>query len=622
MKNGFYVSAYCAIDELGYVRTAQIRHDQAIALWKVKDNCVDLIKYWELERITRQKQHMRPFYNKAHFNLFLEKLLNEVNLGLDDIIDIWGMPNFGTEDSLIRTFTNPKVPLHSLAHVFSSLVDTQKQFSSRNIFFAFDGGPDNLLDHGFDKPYHYASLVMNKGVVEGIEHISSPAYAWAEASERFRMREGTLMALAEACKCQLPLKIGINVKDFYSMWDIPKLRKECDRIWNLILSTDLELDDRFSIDENRISCFMKIVQAYSKELVDRQIDFILSKYHVDPQKTIISISGGYALNCPTNTHVMKKYKFKEFISSPCVNDSGIALGIGLAVMYAEYGASMKFNLSDAYYGHSEKGEHWKDKYKTYIESIQNYNIDQFISDIEDSPICWFESGCEIGPRALGHRSILSIATSMDMKNRINTLKQREWWRPVAPIMLGKVVEDWCTPSIISPYMLHAVEILEDKQKLVPAILHLNNTARIQTIDENNSFYSILDEYYKKTGIPMLCNTSMNDKGEPIINTYDELFNFALRKKIKVIYIERKRVVLKNFETYLAQEPYINNIFDECLGNKVIDKFSDLEIDDEILDFYVNHRYLLNGVSIDNENLEEIVEGVRNRIYENISGGSI
>ena len=625
MKNGYYISAYCCIDEEGCCLNAQIRHDQTIALWKVDASNVTLVRYWELERYTRKKQHLQPFISNLHFGEVLDDLLCEVDLNREDILEIWGMPNFIQNNNDVIFAKQFNIPLHSIFHVFSALIDTEKLFKEKHLILALDGGPDNVIDKGFDLSRHYCAVLFDRGKIISVEDISSPAYLWAEASDKFMMREGTLMALAEACNCKCD-DVSIHISSFKGMWEVPQLRSELEKAWSTIQNRQLDYDKRFTIEENRISCFMKLIQKVSREMVEEQIIRIIRKFDVNPSNTILSLVGGFALNCPTNTWIMNRFKFKEFVAPPCVNDSGIALGIGLLKFYLYYGSSFKFELKSAFWGHEESivsYENFKTNYKHYIKDITEFNILQFVTDLENEPVCWFEGKSEIGPRALGHRSILSSASSVTMKDKLNKIKQREWWRPVAPIVLDHVANDWFNDYIASPYMLHAIKIKSDKAHLVPAVLHLNDTARIQTISSNDFFYDILSWYYKITGIPMICNTSLNDKGEPIINTYEELVNFALRKNIKIIYIERKRIELYNHKEFTKVLPHKSeNVFDSYLKtqNDVFAKYANVVIDDEDLDFYVNHRELF-ATSIfwltQNEQ-KELVNFNMKKIYENLS----
>lgn len=629
MRDGYYISAYCCIDEEGCCLNAQIRHDQSITLWNVRGKKVTLVKYWELERYTRKKQHIQPFLNKEHFLAVLNDLLKEVHLSAEDIIAIWGMPEFDPSRAEASFAGQFGLPLHSIFHIFSSFIDTKKLFQHTHLVLALDGGPDNVIDRGFDMARHYGAALFDKGKVLAIESISSPAYLWAEASDRFMMREGTLMALADACDCKCE-DVSLNIPSFSAMWDIPFLREAFEHSWAIISEKALVLDPRFSEAENRISCFMKIIQKTSREMVENEILRIIRKHGIDPSSTLLSIVGGFALNCPTNTWIMEHFGFQEFLSPPCVNDSGISLGIGLLNFYLEFGSDFEFDFRCAFWGHEESEEAYGavlEQYGHYIKNISELNTFRLIQDLEEAPICWFEGKSEIGPRALGHRSILSSASSVEMKDRLNRIKQREWWRPVAPMILNSVVEEWFEPPLVSPFMLHAVRIKADKRRLVPAILHLNDTARIQTIDETDLLHSVLTEYYVATGVPMICNTSLNDKGEPIIDTYEELMNFALRKKIRVVYIEKKRVELQHHDDYPETGPCKTfNRFDAFLDShqSVFEKYADVAIDDEGLDFYVNHRELFEAPILwfPKCRQKEIIQEVKGAICENLSSRNL
>ena len=121
---------------------------------------------------------------------------------------------------------------------------------------------------------------------------------------------------------------------------------------------------------------------------------------------------------------------------------------------------------------------------------------------------------------------------------------------------------------------------------------------------------------------MICNTSLNDKGEPIIDTYDELFNFALRKKFKVIYVERKRIKLKNQELFTEDSPHKSpNPFDDYLTKNcsaLTTKYENVNLDDEMLDFFSNHKTYFEGVDIHAPLLNELIIQVKKKVYENLS----
>ena len=221
--------------------------------------------------------------------------------------------------------------------------------------------------------------------------------------------------------------------------------------------------------------------------------------------------------------------------------------------------TFEFTFKNAYYGDKDDFERFcsNHEFDEFIESITPFDPQQVVNDLEDGPLVWFDGGAEMGPRALGARSLIGDPRKMETKDRLNDIKLRQWWRPVAPIILKDCIEEWFEETFESPYMLHAVKIREEKRAEIPAILHEDNSARFQSIckeDGQDRLYQVIEAFYKKTGVPIICNTSLNDKGEPIINRMDEAMNFALRKKIRIIYLNGNRVVLKNHEHYQKDKP--------------------------------------------------------------------
>ena len=110
-------------------------------------------------------------------------------------------------------------------------------------------------------------------------------------------------------------------------------------------------DDRFSLEDNRISMAMKQIQKISLKIVEHNIDRLIEEYHCDPHQMYLAVAGGYMLNCPTNTHLMKKYGFRGFIAPPCISDTGMSMGIALYAFYKQMNR-MSFHINHAYYGNS------------------------------------------------------------------------------------------------------------------------------------------------------------------------------------------------------------------------------------------------------------------------------
>ena len=332
---------------------------------------------------------------------------------------------------------------------------------------------------------------------------------------------------------------------------------------------------------------MKIIQKMSMKIVDKCIDEILELYKIDPKETYIALSGGYSLNCPTNTHLMQKYAFKGQLAMPCVNDSGQAIGIGLFYFYRNI-PNMIFRYQNAYLGNNSV---YYDSSFDYYIARKNKGLHSFIEDIQEGPIIWFNGRSEIGPRALGNRSILADPRNIKSKIVLNRIKKREWWRPVAPVILDSMLNEWFDNSFSSPHMLNNFSIKRSKKSQVPSILHLDDTCRVQTVgDENKLLEQALQLFYTHTGIPILCNTSLNDKNEPIIETINEALNFALRKGIKVAYINGVRFQLTHHNEYKNQEKLErnHNIFLKYQkNNKLIETLNPFKITAKEYDIYKN-----------------------------------
>jgi carbamoyltransferase len=149
---------------------------------------------------------------------------------------------------------------------------------------------------------------------------------------------------------------------------------------------------------------------------------------------------------------------------------------------------------------------------------------------QDRIIGWFQGRMEFGPRALGARSILASPLSPDMQARLNELKDREDFRPVAPVVPEDDLADWFSPAPANggsaPFMLFIYDVPPDKAQRIPAVCHADRTARVQTVrrDTNPRYYDLLKAFGRATGVPVLVNTSFNVRGEPIVNTPRDALN--------------------------------------------------------------------------------------------------
>jgi hypothetical protein len=206
----------------------------------------------------------------------------------------------------------------------------------------------------------------------------------------------------------------------------------------------------------------------------------------------------------------------------------------------------EFTFRNAFHGRPVRDlDSALEEFAPVIESVLPMSLDQVVDDLLVQPIAWVQGEAEIGPRALGHRSILGDPRRSETKNRLNELKLRQWWRPVAPIVLEDEVGDWFTTDRRSPYMLEFFTGRPRAVREVPAILHLDGTARIQTVaPDDGIIHDLVRAFRARTGVPILGNTSLNDKGEPLVDTAAEALTFCVRKGLPIAYIAGKRIALR------------------------------------------------------------------------------
>ena len=614
MKNGYYLSAYLEVDSIGNLCLMAHRHDQCIGLWKYEDKKVTLVHYWELERITGRKQHSLAFFSVEQFKAVMNSLLAIYGITMDDIIEVWGTPHLGELENYISISRYPDITYHTICHLASCMFMDMDVYKNENILaFSVDGGSDIVADTYAYKRFPFAGCYHVPGQNDiHLFPVYSPGLIWSYMKSKCGLREGSLMALASASKSEsyetfedALTKTNVKVADgFY---------ERLDKIYSTILSYTKEdegvkfnyFDSRFSEKDNKISMAMKIIQDMSYRIMELNIDEAIKTYGINPEDTYLAVSGGFALNCPCNTCLMEKYKFKGFVAPPCVSDSGMAMGIGLYSFFDKTNGDFEFHFENAYYGDAddEKAFFARDEYAHYIESTSPFDPKQVVEDMQIEPVVWFEGRAEVGPRALGARSLIGDPRQQKIKDRLNEIKLRQWWRPVAPIVLADQIGEWFEDDYESPYMLHAVRIKEEKRELIPAIMHEDFTARLQSIKKEDGLeklYEVITCFYKETGVPIICNTSLNDKGEPIIDTIEEAFNFALRKGIRVGYFNGVRVVFKNHSDYTETAPQkrqlrIQNWKNEEEWEEYFTKYNPCKADNQTLFYYVYMK-------VDNEEL--------------------
>lgn len=249
----------------------------------------------------------------------------------------------------------------------------------------------------------------------------------------------------------------------------------------------------------------------------------------------LCVAGGTFLNCNANYKVQVETDFKNMHMFPACGDDGTAAGSALYYLHAYTGAPrQKYTTSElAYTGVTWYDEHLKGGQPLDLDIIAKYLND-------DKIICWYDGASENGPRALGHRSFLASPKNLEMKDKMNArVKFREWYRPFAPIVLAEKAQEWFVMDFETPYMLHTVPCKKPFQ--IPAAVHIDNTARVQTLTKghNEKLYNLIEKFESLSGIPIVINTSLNVKGEPIVESPDDAMDLFKRSDVDVLVINNR-----------------------------------------------------------------------------------
>jgi carbamoyltransferase len=263
--------------------------------------------------------------------------------------------------------------------------------------------------------------------------------------------------------------------------------------------------------------------AHSLQLVLEETVLKITEWlHKETGEENLCLAGGVALNCVLNGRIRDQGYFKNIWVQPASGDDGTALGAALWIDAQERNAIDKaFVMNHAYWGPEysdaeiEKFIKWaKVPYKKLT------NVAEQAAEIlaQDKIIGWYQGRMEYGPRALGSRSILASPISPKMQARLNEVKDREDFRPVAPVVLEEEAANWFENAGYSPFMLFVYNVKPEQAGKIPAVRHVDGTARIQTInrEQHPQYYDLLKAFQQKTGVPILVNTSFNTLSKPIV----------------------------------------------------------------------------------------------------------
>ncbi|TSC84162.1 MAG: carbamoyltransferase [Parcubacteria group bacterium Gr01-1014_17] len=256
----------------------------------------------------------------------------------------------------------------------------------------------------------------------------------------------------------------------------------------------------------------------------------------------LCLAGGVGLNIDANRRFLEDVGFKKLFVQPAASDTGIALGCALWGAHQILRLPRFYEMKSASLGKTYLETDITNALEKYKDKITARRSNDFASDAakliaSGKIIGWFQGGSEYGPRALGNRSIIGDARNPEMANIINKkVKHREPWRPFAASVLAEKQREWFELEHPSPFMLLAAPVMKEKRALVPSIVHIDGSCRIQSVtaEANEPYYALLKVFEKETGVPLVLNTSFNDAGEPIVETPEDALRCFLNTEMDAL----------------------------------------------------------------------------------------
>jgi carbamoyltransferase len=313
--------------------------------------------------------------------------------------------------------------------------------------------------------------------------------------------------------------------------------------------------------ESEMEQFHWDMAASIQKVTETVILHMVNDLHARTGMKYLCMAGGVALNCVANGRIIREGPFEDLWVQPAAGDAGGALGAALFVHNTILGNPRATRMEHSFWG----PEYSDTEIQQYLDArgapYRTLSRDEMIRetarqlDEEQAVVGWFQGRTEWGPRSLGARSILADARNEENWKRVNLkIKFRESFRPFAPAVLAEKTSEWFDIDRESPYMLLVCQVREGRH--IPAVTHVDGSARLQTVSREShaEFYDLLSEYDRRTGCPVLINTSFNVRGEPIVLSPDDAYLCFMRTNMDFL-------VLGNQILLKEEQPELHEDFD-------------------------------------------------------------
>ncbi len=518
-----------------------------------------VLQYLELERYTRQKYDNR-------LDEFIEELIDKNLLKLPDDFDIISVNSFAGNQFIskngrlrVEAPVFPKISenansayawfektkykgkginaysiSHELAHIFSN-VPFFGMFKENSLLVHFDGGASISNFSAFTFKNNKLKFVEAHWKISHLSKFfndNALNFAILGAKQREHTSvPGKFMGFASFGKYSEKLENWLKENNYFKdIWDdYTVFFRKAKQDFYVDIS---EFDTKNPFLQDIAATFQKI---FEKETIKK-----LQSLQQETQTDYLYYSGGSALNIVTNSKIIELEIFKDVFIPPACNDSGLSIG---AAAYSEWKKGNTIQKHSPYLNNLACDFTEKVNFKNSL--IQE--TAEFL--LQNKIIAVANGFGEAGPRALGNRSILSLANSKSLAKKVSEeCKKREWYRPVAPIMLHKIAEKVTGKKVhhLAKYMLLDFQILPEYQDIIAGVTHINGTARIQMIkkrEENPFIFDLLTYLWQNHKIYALINTSFNKKGEPIVHTKKQALQSAQNMKLDAVIVDYELIKL-------------------------------------------------------------------------------
>lgn len=509
---------------------------------------------------------------------------------------------------------------HHIAHAYSTfipsnyeealvfIIDGQGEDIATSMFIANrkDNKMELLYESTVSLGYFYTGITKHCGFHSGQEGKTMGLASYGKPIYYDDLKKHIYLDENGELKCSFHIE---KVSKDEESASVKKWREILDEILPKREEGIVEVDDSVMPYANLAASAQLLLGDIMVGLVDKYA----KKYNISK----VCLAGGVALNCPTSSRIEAMPNIDGVFIQPAANDGGISLG---AAIYGAVSSGDDVRIEMIPYTgleYDSKSIEEALKAKKYKYEIID-NIEEKIAELlnEGNIVANFQGRLELGPRALGNRSLLASPEKYEMLVKMNTLKGREVWRPLAPAVLYEEQDKYFDSNIFSPHMTKNFNVLDSKKDKLQAITHVDGTARIQSVTKeyNERFYNIINNFYKLSGIPVVINTSFNVKGEPIVCTPEDAIDGFERMNLDYLVMGNYLVKKKDIHvTIVSYTPYFKDVDDRILKKYLENEGAYVNIvswDDKSYDWNRPDIVIIRSTWDYHERLDEYVEWLK------------